>query len=234
MSRRLTPLRNRLLVIAGLLWMAAAGSTISQAAGAQPAPLPAPEAQAARAAITQYCLTCHLHRHKVVRKLRTGMTPPPGARRPDDATYTRIVTWVEGELDRAAAAHPNPGRPILRRLNRAEYANAIRDLLALDIPVASLLPPDDAAYGFDNISDVLKVSPSLQERYLSAAEKISEIAVGDPDVGAVSETYRIRGDVSQNQHIEGLPLGTVGGTIVRHMFPRDGEYALNVQLFRTN
>src|SRR5437868_5113432 len=131
MSRRLTPLRNCLLVIAGLLWIAAAGSTISQAAGAQPAPLPAPEAQAARAAL------------------------------------------------------PNPGRPILRRLNRAEYANAIRDLLALDIPVASLLPPDDAAYGFDNISDVLKVSPSLQERYLSAAEKISEIAVGDPDVGAV-------------------------------------------------
>ncbi len=141
---------------------------------------------------------------------------------------------MQAQLDKAAAAHPNPGRPVLHRLNRAEYANAIRDLLALDVDAAALLPPDDSAYGFDNISDVLGVSPALQEQYLSAALKIGALAVGDPHITPGSETFRIRQDLSQNQHIEGLPLGTVGGSQFQYNFPLDGEYTLQAKLYRTN
>jgi hypothetical protein len=216
-----------------------------------------PAAPAYRATLDQYCVGCHNSRtksggvaldtmdlasvprdaavwEKVVRKLNTRTMPPQGARRPDEASYQAFASWLETRIDRAAAVAPNPGRPLLHRLNRAEYANAIRDLLDLDVDVAVLLPPDDSAYGFDNISDVLGVSPSLQERYLSAAEKISEAAVGDPSAGRVTETYRVRQDLSQDQHIEGLPLGTIGGTLVRHTFPMDGEYDLQVRFFRTN
>jgi hypothetical protein len=160
--------------------------------------------------------------------------PPQGVRRPDEAGYQQLIGSLETALDRAAAAAPNPGRPLLHRLNRAEYANAIRDLLDLQIDAAVLLPADDSAYGFDNISDVLGVSPSLQERYLSAAEKISEAAVGDAAAGRITDTYRVRQDLSQDQHIEGLPLGTVGGALVRHTFPLDGEYDLQIRFFRTN
>jgi Protein of unknown function (DUF1592)/Protein of unknown function (DUF1588)/Protein of unknown function (DUF1587)/Protein of unknown function (DUF1585)/Protein of unknown function (DUF1595) len=172
---------------------------------------------------------------KVLRKLRTGAMPPQGARRPDQPTYDGLIAWLEAELDRGAAAHPHPGRPaLLHRLNRAEYTNAIRDLLALDVNVASLLPPDDAAYGFDNIADALGVSPLLLERYLVAADRVSALAIGDTEVSPGSETYRVRQDLSQDQHIEGLPLGTVGGALVRHTFPLDGEYEFQVKLFRTN
>ena len=169
-----------------------------------------------------------------MRRLHAGTMPPQPARRPDAATYERLIGWLEGELDRAAAAAPNPGRPVLHRLNRAEYANAIRDVLAVDVDVASMLPPDDSAYGFDNISDVLGVSPSLQERYLTAAKKVSALAVGDTSMAAGSETYRIRQDLSQDQHLDGLPLGTIGGIQVRHTFPLDGEYTFQVKLYRTN
>src|SRR5262249_34409298 len=171
---------------------------------------------------------------KVVQKLSAGAMPPQGVKRPDAGTYHALTAWLEAELDRAAAANPNPGRPMLHRLNRAEYANAIRDMLALDVDVAALLPPDDSAYGFDTISDVLGVSPSLQERYLSAATRISRFAVGDPDLTAGSDTYRIRQDLSQNRHIDGLPLGTVGGLIARHVFPLDGDYVFQTKLYRTN
>ena len=149
--------------------------------------------------------------------------------------YDELVGWLEGELDRAAAAAPNPGGPIrLHRLNRAEYGNAIRDLLDLEIDPVALLPPDDSAFGFDNIADALGVSPVLMERYLVAAGKISALAVGDVNVSPAAETYRIRGDVSQDRHVEDLPLGTVGGTLVRHVFPVDAEYTFQVKLFRTN
>jgi len=171
---------------------------------------------------------------KVVRKLRANAMPPPGMPQPDPAARQGFIAYLEDQLDRAAEAHPNPGRPVLHRLNRAEYANAIRDLLALDIDAASLLPPDDAAYGFDNISDALGLSPALQEHYLSAALNIGALAVGDPHVTPGSETYRIKQDLSQNQHIEGMPLGTIGGTRVRYNFPLDGEYILQAKLFRTN
>jgi hypothetical protein len=160
--------------------------------------------------------------------------PPLGVRRPDEATYHALVESLGTALDRAAASHPDPGRSLVRRLNRAEYANAIRDLLGLDVDAALLLPPDDSAYGFDNVAEVLNVSPVLQERYLSAARKISALAVGDSRIGPVESAYRVRQDLSQNQHVEGLPLGTLGGAVVHHTFPLDGEYLFQARLFRTN
>jgi hypothetical protein len=169
----------------------------------------------------------------VVRKVRTRAMPPQGMPRPDAATVASLTSWLTGELDRAAVA-PNPGRPLLRRLNRAEYGNVVRDLLALDVDVRSLLPADDSAFGFDNNADLLVVSPSLLERYLSAADRVSALAVGDPSTPPGSETYYTRGDQSQSQQLEGLPLGTVGGIGVRHMFPLDGEYQFQVALVRTN
>ncbi|MEP7305250.1 MAG: DUF1592 domain-containing protein [Acidobacteriota bacterium] len=171
---------------------------------------------------------------KVIRKLRTGAMPPPGARRPDAAAIQGLAAWLESELDRAVAAHPNPGEPLVHRLNRAEYANAIRDLLAVDVDVARLLPPDDSAFGFDNVSDVLGLSPVLIERYVAAAESISALAVGEGGVSPGAETYFVRQDRSQDQHIEGLPLGTLGGLRVTHTFPLDGDYTFQVALLRTN
>src|SRR5262249_10467333 len=135
---------------------------------------------------------------KVLRKLRSREMPPPGAPRPDAATYEALVKAIEGERDRLADAKPNPGRPTLHRLNRAEYANAIRDLLALDIDVSDLLPADDTGYGFDNIGDVLTVSPSLLERYLLAAGKISRQAVGDTAMPASYQTYSLRPGLKQD------------------------------------
>ncbi len=207
--------------------------------------------------IGKYCIGCHNQRlktgglvlenldasqaplhadvwEKVIRKLRTNAMPPVGLPQPDQPSRQSLISYLEDQLDRVADAHPNPGRPVLHRLNRAEYANAVRDLLALDIDAASLLPPDDSAYGFDNISDALGLSPSLQEHYLSAALKIGALAVGDPHVTPGSETWRIKQDLSQNKHIEGQPLGTIGGTRVLYNFPLDGEYIFQAKLFRTN
>ena len=171
---------------------------------------------------------------KVVRKLRSGMMPPQGKPKPDDATRNNLTSWLVTNLDRAAARRPDPGRPLLRRLNRAEYANAIRDLLALEVDPGTLLPPDDSGYGFDNNADILVVSPVLLERYLSAAGQISSLAIGDPDTRPGSQTIRIRQDASQDRHIEGLPLGTVGGAVAKVNLPLDGEYAISVRYFRTN
>ena len=201
--------------------------------------------------LTQYCVGCHNERakignlvletldpsnvdgnaetwEKVFRKLRTGMMPPDGAPKPPEAARTAFASAVESQLDRAAARHPDPGSPALHRLNRAEYANAIRDLLALDVDVAAMLPPDDSAAGFDNNADVLGVSPGLIEGYASAAAKVSRMAIGDPSIGLDRVTYRVPGDLSQDGHIEGLPLGTRGGVIVHHTFPLDADYDLEV------
>ena len=249
-------MKNRLL-IAGALWLGAVAGVFPQTAGSGASNTAARPVSAHRDVIATYCTSCHNQRlktaglaldrldlddvagsaetwEKVVRKVRGGLMPPAGARQPDTRTRDAFATSIETELDRAWAAHPNPGRPLLRRLNRAEYANAVRDLVALDVDVAALLPPDDSAYGFDNISDALNVSPSLQERYLAAAEKIGELAIGDPEAGTLSDTYHVRGDVSQNQHLDGMPLGTLGGTRVTHFVPRDGEYVIQTRLFRTN
>src|SRR5687767_1385932 len=191
-----------------------------------------------REVVTTYCVSCHNERLKTaglmldtvdvsdpaaaadvweraVRKMRVGMMPPQGAPRPDATTQASLLSYLTTSLDRAARAHPNPGRPLVHRLNRAEYANTIRDLLALDVDPSSMLPPDDAAYGFDNNADALGVSPVLLERYLAAAGKISSLAVGDPQSEPVANTFRIRQDASQDVHIEGLPIGTVGGILAR-------------------
>ena len=236
--------------------MLSAGWSILHA-GSQDTPArPATPAMNPRAVVDKYCVTCHNQRTKtqglaldgldltapaahgevwenVVRRLRTRSMPPQGMPRPDDATYEALATYLETELDRAAVAKPNPGRPIIRRLNRNEYANAVRDLLMLEVDISSMLPPDDSAFGFDNISDLLGTSPALLERYLVAADRVSALAVG----GAVppgSDTYRVRQDRSQDQHIEGLPLGTVGGLVVNHTFPVDADYHFSLELYRTN
>ncbi len=171
---------------------------------------------------------------KVAVKLRAGMMPPPGRPRPAKAHTEATVSWLETTIDRAAASAPHPGQPLVHRLNRAEYANAIRDLLALDVDSTTLLPADDASYGFDNIADVLGVSPALMERYLSAAGKISAMAIGDPAISPVDATYRPAPDLTQSQHLDGLPIGTRGGLRIHHIFPLDGEYIIKPRLWRTS
>ena len=159
--------------------------------------------------------------------------PPPGRRRPDKPTLDAFVTWLETELDREAAAHPNPGRPADHRLNQFEYGNAIRDLLALEIDVASLLPADESDHGFDNIAEVLSMSPTLLGRYLVAARKISRLAIGDPAMGPVIETFNLSRGLRQDDRMsEDLPNGTRGGTLIRHYFPLDGDYVVKIRLGR--
>jgi mono/diheme cytochrome c family protein len=162
---------------------------------------------------------------KVTRKLRAGMMPPVGMPRPDPATYRGLVTWLQTELDRAAVPHMPP--PGLHRLNRTEYHNAIRDLLNLEVDPGAYLPSDDSTSGFDNIAGALGISSTLVEAYVAAAQKISRLAIGE----AVSPTlvvYRTPEDTSQNYHIEGLPFGTRGGMLVKHVFPSDGEYRVTI------
>jgi hypothetical protein len=222
----------------------------------QPASPAAATPASQRAVLDKYCVACHNEKlktagltlekadldhvggsaqmwEKVVRKLRAGQMPPVGLPKPDAATYDALASSLETALDRAAAAKPNPGRASLHRMNRTEYGNAIRDLLGLDVNVSDLLPTDDASYGFDNIADVLTLSPALLERYLSAAGKISRLAVGDPATSPIIETYRVRADVTQDNHLEGLPFGTRGGVRVQHNFPLDGEYVVKVKLLKS-
>jgi mono/diheme cytochrome c family protein len=220
------------------------------------APITAPGSQY-RAFLDRYCVTCHndkLHTagltlsnvdpanvsssaamwEEVLGKLKTGAMPPAGAPRPDQATYSSVAKFVETELDRAAQAKPQAGHVALHRLNRAEYANAIRDLLGLDIDVESLLPVDDSGYGFDNIADVLSVSPMLLNRYMSAARKISRLSVGDPGMGPEIQTYDVPLLLTQDYRMsEDLPLGSRGGTAIRRNFPAEGDYVIKVRLQRS-
>jgi hypothetical protein len=165
---------------------------------------------------------------KVARKLRTGMMPPSGAPRPDRATLDRLASGVETALDRAAAATPNPGAPALHRLNRVEYANAVRDLLDLPVDATTLLPGDDSSDGFDNIANVLSVSPALMQGYVSAAAKISRLAVGDSTTTSEIAAYPAPRGLSQAETREGLPAGTRGGFVVEHIFPLDADYEFRV------
>jgi len=232
------------LLLAGLMATAALS-------GFQQAPRTTP--QTAKATFDQYCVGCHNDKTKtanfslekvdltiagdhpevwerVIRKMRAGMMPPPGMPRPPLATYEGVRDWLESEVDRKAAAHPNPGSVILHRLNRTEYKNAIRDLLDLEIDVASLLPPDDSAHGFDNIAGSLTISPTLLEAYTSAAARISRMAVGfwkSPTEAA----YISPADTSQTERVSGLPFGTRGGMAIRHVFPSNGEYKFSIANF---
>ena len=172
---------------------------------------------------------------RVVRKLRSRAMPPVGRPRPDEATYEDVAGWIESELDSVAAAAPNPGRrPALHRLTRTEYRNAVRDLLALeDLPkefdVSMLLPADNATSGFDNLAELLFISPATLERYLAAARKISRLAVGDTSAPPVVDRYQLDRDLVQDRHLDGLPLGTRGGTVIRSHLPADGEYIVTVE-----
>ncbi|MDX1562832.1 MAG: DUF1592 domain-containing protein, partial [Gammaproteobacteria bacterium] len=207
------------------------------------------------ATIERYCLDCHNSvdqegglvleeldlnavaanaetLEKLLVKLDGRMMPPPGQPRPSDETFDEITAFFESELAVAAAAEPNLGRASIHRLNRSEYGNAIRDLLALEIDPAEYLPADDESYGFDNIADVLRVSPSLMDQYLSASSKIAALAVGDPETQVVNSVFRAPPDLGQYRHVEGLPLGTRGGIKIDHYFPLDAEYDFAVFLTR--
>ncbi|MBM89980.1 MAG: hypothetical protein CMQ41_16580 [Gammaproteobacteria bacterium] len=172
-----------------------------------------------------------VHWEKVVRKLRAGLMPPAGMPRPADAQLESFRQWLQLELDNAALANPDPGRKAtFHRLNRAEYQNVIRDLLALEIEVNNFLPADNASYGFDNIGGILRISQSLMERYLEASRIISRLAVGSPPPAPISQTFRTEQDEQQHARKTGLPIGTRGGILVPYQFPVDAEYELNVQL----
>jgi len=239
------------LAVAGSHPSAQAPAQASKAAtAAQPA-----SADAQAALVKQYCVTCHNARantgnlslesvsltdipggaqtwEKVIRKVRAGMMPPAGMPRPPQAALDGLVAHLETTIDKAALAAPQLRRPTLHRLNRSEYANAMRDLFALEVDVTSLLPPDDEAFGFDNNANVLNISTSLMDRYLSAAWRVSSLAVASPKISPSLETYRVRGDLSQHDHVEGLPIGTRGGIAIRHYFPVDAEYVISPRLYR--
>jgi hypothetical protein len=167
---------------------------------------------------------------KMIRKLRTGMMPPPGARRPDAATTKAFLDALETKMDAAAARNPNPGWRPFQRLNRAEYRHAVKDLLGIDVDVNAFLPPDTISRGFDNVADVQAFSPTLMESYLRAASSISRLAVGDRSASNTSATYKIGRTGSQMRHVDGAPMGTRGGVSVVHTFPADGEYSVKVSL----
>ena len=211
-----------------------------------------------RALLDKYCVNCHNDRRKasagglaldqidttrigdnaqiwekVVSKLRSREMPPSGLPRPDAPTYQSTVAALESALDRAGAAAPNPGRTVVHRLNRAQYGNAIRDLLGLEVDTQTLLRPDETGYGFDNIADVLTISPGLMEEYKLAAWKISRLAVGDPTIRPSVTTYKVSRFLDQEFRVsEDLPFGTRGGTVIDHTFPLDGEYVLKIALQR--
>ncbi len=207
-----------------------------------------------RAMLDQYCVLCHddveqaggltlanldwsdvgknaPEWESVVRKLRAGMMPPAGQARPSDDEVHEFVSALEAGLDEAAASEPNPGRKPMHRLNRAEYANSIRELLAVDIDPAELLPADASTHGFDNMAEVLGVSTTLMEGYVRSASKISRTAVGDPEMSPLEETYQLPQGFSQMEHVEGTPFGTRGGMAVTHHFPLDGEYIFKIKLY---
>jgi hypothetical protein len=214
-----------------------------------------PAQQPPRALINQYCAGCHNDKlktgglsldgtsvesagqnpevwEKVVRKLRARYMPPAGLPRPDEATYQSLVAYLETSLDQGAAAHPNPGRPAtLRRLTRTEYQNAMRDLLGVQVDVTQLLPSDESSFGFDNIT-VGELSPTLLERYLGAARKISRLAVGSAVKAPGGETILLPQDLTQEEHFDELPFGTRGGTALAYTFPQDAQYDIQLKLSR--
>jgi cytochrome c5 len=251
---------KKLLLAAAALTLASVA--LSQTPSGQKPSLPTNTEQGPAAhqeMLNKYCITCHNEKakipagaplaldkanlkdpgadpdvwEKVVRKLGVGAMPPRNSPTPGTAELDRFRSALITSLDRAAAARNNPGRYVLHRLNRTEYANAIRDLVGVEIDVTELLPSDGGDFGFDNIASALTTSPLLLERYLTAALRISELAVGDPEVEPGTATFSISTVVTQGQHVDGLPLGTRGGTLVEYDFPADGEYVFYGRLLRT-
>src|SRR5580765_2005824 len=236
-----------------------AQSAPAPAAAPQPQVSRAAEAAKYRTWLNQNCVGCHNSRVKqpaddpinlesanvedvlvsaatwerVLRKLAVRAMPPQGGKHPSEPEYVAFTAWLSTSLDRAWAGKGlTPGRFVVHRLNRTEYGNAIRDLLALDVNVDELLPSDGADFGFDNIASALKTSPLLLERYLTAAQRVSLLAVGDTTVPPGNTEYPISREFTQSGYIEGLPLGTRGGSVIKHIFPADGEYKLAGRLVR--
>jgi hypothetical protein len=219
-------------------------------------PTPPSEASSHRQTVNRYCVTCHNQKlataglkldeaditnpadgaeiwEKVVRKVRSGIMPPPNMPQPSADDRRALLTWLESSLDKVAVARPNPGRTeTIRRLNRTEYQNAIRDLLSVDIDAAALLPPDESGHGFDNVT-VGDLPPALLDRYISAAQKISALAIGSMQTSLLSDIIRVPPDVTQEGHVQGLPVGTRGGVSVPYTFPQDGAYDIQIYLARS-
>ena len=248
------------LALTVLIGLPAASSAQQPAAHAEASPstvaaAPTPSAAASRRLLDRYCLTCHNQRletaglslealdiahvdadaavwEKVVQKLRTGTMPPSNRPQPPAGERQAMLAWLQTSLDAAADAHPNPGRTeTLRRLNRTEYRNAVRDLLAVDIDAAALLPPDESGHGFDNVT-VGDLPPALLDRYISASRNISRLAIGARRLSTDSTVIRVPPDATQEAHVPGLPIGTRGGVLVSHTFAQDGEYDIQVRLAR--
>jgi cytochrome c553 len=238
------------LTVTGVLGLVVCGS-----AQVQPRARESVEAEAAAQTtlVKQYCTGCHSERgksgglslveydvtqaaarveatEKMIRKLRAGMMPPPGARRPEDAKLLELAHALETRVDAAAAAHPNPGWRPFQRLNRAEYARAIKDLFSIDVDVNAFLPPDTISRGFDNVADVQAFSPALMEGYLRAASRVSALAIGDPDAVSTEAHYRVPKTAAQLHRVDGAPIGTRGGLSVVHTFPADGDYVFRMDL----
>jgi hypothetical protein len=248
----------RALVLAGCGWLVAAGAPLTGARGAQdPVALATPAASTLRSTLDRYCVACHNDRvrtgglslasmdpssvgghaevwERVVRKLRTREMPPAGAARPDDATYTATAMAIERGLDAHAAANPQPGLVAVHRLSRTEYANAVRDLLGVDMPAPALLPADEPdQQTFDNVASVLSVSPALLENYLSAAYRVSRLAVPDATAPPAVEVYTVPLALTQDDRVDDdLPFGSQGGLAFRHQFPASGDYTITVTLRR--
>ena len=248
------------LVVGGLSANGGAQTALPRTT-AQPKPAPvashAPTTTDAQPSlVTQYCVGCHNDKaktggltlasfdpahpeqnadtaEKMIRKLRLGMMPPPGARRPDADVINAFAASLETKIDQAAAAHPNPGHRTFQRLNRAEYQRSVHDLLNIDVDVNAFLPPDTMSGGYDNIADVQSFSPALMEGYLRAAAKISSLAIGDKNASPSESTYKVPRTQSQMKHIDGTPWGTRGGLAITHTFPADGEYTFRIMLHGT-
>jgi hypothetical protein len=239
---------RKIVITAALVFFGTGASLVAQTGA---------DATKARTLLNKYCVSCHNARgalpadgpvnletgfddllghaamwERVLRKLSVRAMPPQGMPRPTEAEYAAFTGWLSASLDRAWEGKSTPGRFVVHRLNRAEYANAVRDLLAVDIDVSDLLPTDGAEYGFDNIATSLKTSPLLLEGYLTAAQRVAAMAVGDPKVKPGTTEHSISREFSQNGYIDGLPLGTVGGTVIRYVFPADAEYKLSGRLVR--
>jgi mono/diheme cytochrome c family protein len=263
-------MRRAVTACVAVAWLATAGSEVARSVQASASPstttqAATPATTPARALVTSYCVTCHNARlktanllldqadaqqvsnsadtwEKVIVQLRSRAMPPSGIPRPDSATYNAVASWLETELDRAASLRPNPGRPAgLHRLNRTEYANAVRDLLDVEIDPTSMLPPDAQAAGFDTNADALAMEPALLDRYLTAAARIARMAVGDPTLRPTFERYTsVKGNSNEQTWLwqterlgEAFSLGSRGGIAARHYFPLDGEYVVRLRLLRT-